>query len=808
MRAVRLLVLAALVVAFVMTRGGDETAGEATDGSATATGARAGSALAKTGTAQSATKATPRVAALPPVSPGALRLEGLVVDSDERPAGGVRVVIGAGRAVTTEADGGFAFDGLAEGKYTIVAEQGEWFAENQDVMLHDDSEPVTLQLTRGPTLIVHIVDEASSPIAGANVSIGSREYKTPDTGTVVLRAVDTDGEYVVVSAPGKSNRRERVSTGDDPAATFERTITLRSGALISGMVLDANGAPLAEAYVELEAANGSRGESVWSDAQGLWRAEDMGGAVYLVRASTRTTISAGDQKVIHDGVHPKNGIVLRVAAGAEIAGIVVDAAGKPVPEARISGGGISETTDESGRFVARGLDAKKYTLSASTTLLGAVDQDVTLERAEHADVKFVLVPSSIAGKVVDASGQPVENAAVAARSEDPEGFGYSRTDEYGHFDMGGLPPGRYKITASREESSVDSKPIEAATGNRSVRVVVPDRATLVGRVLLDGVPVPYFGIVIAEDPDDEYSRPKPVRDPDGRFIDKDPELGTFAVILIGPTFARHVIPKVRFSSGQVTDLGDIAVSKGETIRGRVTDERGAGIAGASVRLAAGRAMSDAPLTAIMRGARVVTTDASGNYEIPGAPPPTEERTLEATHAERGSSGLQTLAAQQTVLDLVLAKAGAIDGTVVRARREHYLVTAQRRDDSRVRYTGDIDSNGAFAFPHLSPGVYEIEVVGRNTLPTQVVTVTSGETAQVTFELPEDPVQVRVHVRGTCGMVDLRTLGEELLLMESCTDQIATFDDVAPGRYQLCADGCMTVDIPRQPTVQIELQGKL
>lgn len=797
-----------VVVVFVLTRGGED-ADEAAGGSATATAKRTGSATAKTGSAQSTAKASrPRVAALPPVTPGALRLEGMVVDRDERPAGGVRVVIGAGRAATTEADGGFAFDGLAEGTYTIIAEQGEWYAESQDVSLHDESEPVTLQLIRGPTLMVHIVDEAMVPIAGAKVSIGSREYTTPADGSVLLRAVDTEGEYVTVSAPGKTNRRERISTGDDPAATFEKTIVLRSGAMISGMVLDANGNPVAEAYIEVESPNGVRGENAHSDAQGLWRIENMGRGAYLARASSSTKISAGDERVTHDGVQPTSGIVLRVESGGEIAGIVVDSAGKPIPEARVSGGGVGETTDENGRFVARGLEARTYTLSASTPLLGAIDQEVTLERAQHAEVKFVLVPSSIAGKVVDANGQPVENAAVAARSETPEGFGYSRTDEYGHFDMGGLPPGSYKITASREDSSIDSKPIEVATGNRQVRVVVPDKATLVGRVLLDGAPVPYFGFVIAEDPTNEYSRPKPNRDPEGRFIEKDPELGTFAVIIVGPTFRRHVVENVKIASGQVTDLGDIAVEKGEIIRGRVVDERGSGVAGATVRLAGGRLVPDSPLTAIMRGDRVSTTDTSGNYELVGVPPPAEERTIEATHPERGTSGMQTLAAGQTVLDIMLAKAGSIDGVIVRATREHGVVVAQQQADSRVRYTAEVDSDGAFTFPQLSAGVYEIEVLGRNTLPAQLVTVTSGAASKVTFELPERAVEVRVHVRGTCDMVVLRTIADELLLMDSCTDQAVIFKDVAPGRYQLCAEECTVVDIPRQQTMHIELQGKL
>src|SRR5262245_25515475 len=45
---------------------------------------------------------------------GALRLEGLVLDADERPAAGVEVWLSSvpPRSVRTEADGGFSFDRL------------------------------------------------------------------------------------------------------------------------------------------------------------------------------------------------------------------------------------------------------------------------------------------------------------------------------------------------------------------------------------------------------------------------------------------------------------------------------------------------------------------------------------------------------------------------------------------------------------------------------------------------------------------------------------------------------------------------
>src|SRR6188472_2736951 len=51
---------------------------------------------------------------------GVLRLEGLVLDADEKPVGGATVVVSANpsRVATTDADGSFGFDKLVGRSYT------------------------------------------------------------------------------------------------------------------------------------------------------------------------------------------------------------------------------------------------------------------------------------------------------------------------------------------------------------------------------------------------------------------------------------------------------------------------------------------------------------------------------------------------------------------------------------------------------------------------------------------------------------------------------------------------------------------
>ena len=736
---IRLLLVRAVIVGVVAYRhdASSETESTAVSGSAASSTKQPVSPLAL-GTDPHGTSlrtAGLRMPVLPPIETGTLRLEGLVVDQDDHPVGGAHVTLGGRRDATTEIDGSFAFDGLAEGEYDLTADSGEWFAETQGTSLDDTSDPVTIKLERGPTLIVRVTDATAHPIAGAKVSIISRERVTGPDGTVRFRAVAIDDELVNVSMAGHANVRERVTTSDDPKTTIEKTVVLKSGAEISGTVVDRNGVRVIEAYVDLEPVGGGRSESVWTDETGVFHLPDIGRGSYTAKASSKDTIAAGSVPVMHDGVHAKTGLVLQVEPGGEISGIVVDTAGHPIAEARVSGGGVGETTDKDGRFVAKGLIADKYDLSASTPMLGAVNQVVQLGRGEHAEVRIVLTPSSLAGLVLDARGEPVEGAAVFARSENPDGYGYDRTDEYGHFDLGGLPPSaHYKITAQREDSSVEGPSLDVATGNRQIRLHVHDQAILTGRVLLAGEPVPYYGYAVTDDVTDMYTRPRPVRDDDGRFTAKDATPGTVVVVVVGPGFARKVIDKVQIVAGQTTDLGDITVERGETIIGRVVDERGTGIAGATVSVVgSGSSYTTTGLHQLMQGERFATSDASGNYELFGVPPSTETRALKATHPTHGASQFTELVVGQSAIDIVLKATGSIDGTA--PGNDLRFAVAMISDDFRARYHADVDADGRFSFPSLPPGEYDVDMVGRGRFPTSKVIVTAGKNTTVVFAAP-------------------------------------------------------------------------
>ena len=472
MRRWLLLILAAIIALFAMTRGDDETAAP--------------------GHREPVARAEPRVPtssapALPPAATELPRLEGIVLAMDGTPVPGARVTLGDGQATVSELDGSFVFTGLPRGQYSVTAESDGWFGLVQDVQLDEATEPVTIELVLGATLIVRVVDEAGRPIRDANVSVGSRDYKTGADGVARAHAGLWDGRLSMsVTASGYAGRHEPLNLRDNHAVTVEKTVVLASGAEISGIVVDASGARVTDTCVDLVAEELGISQMACPDDDGVWRAPDLGRATYLARASSTSAVPGAPETVAHDGVTPTTGVVVRVIPAAEIAGDVVDGSGTPVIGAVIRATRVSEpadvgettdviaTTDDAGRFVAPLLPAGRYTVSVTADTLGAVDQVVTLATGQHGRVRFVVVASTIEGVVVDARGQPVEDATIVARSEEPRGYTVAYSDARGRFATGGLPPGRYRVTASRRHSYVDGPSIEVDTGSRGARVVVPD----------------------------------------------------------------------------------------------------------------------------------------------------------------------------------------------------------------------------------------------------------------------------------------------------------------------------------------------
>jgi hypothetical protein len=736
-----------------------------------------------------------------------IRVEGVVLDEKKAAIGGA-VVRYRDRETTAEADGTFAFDDIASGAIILRAEKGEWYGE-ESTYVSDTSDPIEITVRRGSTLVLHVVKRGDkTPIANAKVELAQRELYTNARGMIRARGLDPTGERFTVSADGFGTWRGDLELDTErPTAVKEMTVELASGAPVGGIVVDERGERVAEAYVSISAVDGTWSDSVYANERGEFTLPAIAPGKHTMYGSSKLHIATPEMLFEHDGVRPKTDLVVKVVLGAELAGRVVDTAGRPVAGVAIRGAGVE--TDADGRFLAVGLEVGEVSLSAYLDTRASEEKKVMITAGKRAEVHFVLRDSSLAGRVVDKRGNPIADAQLWARATDESNTFFATSDEYGKFDFGGMPPGDYNVIAQHEEEASRRLPDSTSvfrTGRRDLTIVLPALATITGRVVLDGAPVTYFGVIVTKTPDRRYSESTAtVNDDRGVFAQKDIAPGTWSVIVLGPGFATKTIDRVVVDEGRTTDLGTITVERGRIVRGRVTDANGRPVPDALV--VAGESLFSLANNRVdqrSQGDTSARTDADGRYELVGLP---DEELKIVARTPRARSVERTLGTTETVVDLVLEEVGSVVGHVANVRTSQVGVVLSLAGEDVFtygpRYHGDIDRAGDFRVENVPPGRYTVRVLGENTLPEKEVDIVANTTARVDFELPA--VQIKVTVQANdCSLVylvgtaDVRALGV-------CSDNVVTWDAVGPGTYEVCHsrddEACAVITVAASPPAQ-------
>ncbi len=737
-----------------------------------------------------------------------IRIEGVVIDEQKAPIGGATVSLGA-RTTTAEADGSFALDDVLAGDIILRAERGEWYGE-ESTYVSDTSDPIEITVRRGSTLVLHVVKVTDGqPIANAKVEIARRELFTNANGVIRTRGLDPTGERFTISADGFGTWRGDADFDiEKPTAEKEMTVKLANGAPVSGIVVDERGERVPEAYVSIIAVDNTWNDSVTADEHGEFTIPAIATGKHGISASSKLHLATPEQLITHDGVHPFTGIVVRVSLGAELVGRVVDSAGKPVAGASVHGASGADT-DADGRFVATGLEPGEVTLSAYVDSRSSEETKVTVSTGKRTEVLLVVRDSSLAGRVVDTKGTPIADAMLWAKATDQSNTFFATADEYGKFDFGGMPPGDYVVIAQHDEEQNRRLPDDGSsvvhTGRRDLTIVLPRLATVVGRVVLDGAPVPYFGVTITKTPTKLHAeKVVPVADDTGAFAQKDIAAGTWSVVIVGPGFATKIVDGIVAAEARTTDLGTIVVERGRILRGRVTDASGRPVPDALVVVGTSLfSIANNRVDQRAQGDATARTDASGRYEIAGI---ASEDLKIVARANGATSVERALAPDETTADLVITDVGTVVGHIANMKGSQAGIALSLADEEATtygpRYYGDVDRAGDFRVTAVPPGRYTIRVMGENTLPEKTVDVVGTKTVHVDFEMPVVQIKVTAHAKD-CSLVYL--VGGDVRSLSVCTNDDVSWDAVAPGSYRVCPssgdDGCAAISVAASPATQ-------
>ncbi len=726
---------------------------------------------------------------------GSLRLEGQVVDADDHGVAGASVVIAANppRTATTEADGGFAFDGLVGRPYTLVARAAKGVAGPVTMRLTEKSDPIILRLVPGAKLTVTVVGTSGKPVPGATVELrGVDTQRAVVTATTAVLSPVVPGNYQIAAwADGmaRSFQRIQIARGDAVAK-----LVLASGAPVQGRVVDDLGAGVAGAQVRYSGASDwsqqatDRRDGTVSTSDGTFRFDALPAGSFRFIAGHPDRAPGTSALVTLDGKTTHDGVVITMAHGAVVRGHVIDGAHHPVASARIRiataavgpgrGGEAPRQaySDAQGGFEIKGLPRKA--LSAIALHETGASQTVAVDATsgEVADLTLMIdVTGTIAGSVVDPQGQPVEGAQVSAgpafgagRGQvDPaqwpaqwqlRGFPEDVSDAAGRFRLTGLAAGQYRLSAApagRNRGRGNLRDgVTASTGDTGVRLIISPDGAVKGRVAFSDGSVPDLFSVSAQQNQQSFVGG------DGSFLLDGIAPASYQLEITGPSFQTLAVP-ITIDPSKTTDVGTVMVAKGRAIGGTVLAS-GQPVANANVyagptvigsgtttgaQLGAGGGIA----AALAAATKTTTTDATGAFSLSGFGD--GDLTLVAEQDDLGRSPalrLPTGAPGQTELTLVLQPFGSLTGTLRQSGTPAtgVMVTCQSTSTPGALYTVAAGADGTYRFDRLAPDVYKVSATLRTArigmrYYSQQTAVPSGQ--QVTLDLTVDPGTVALTV---------------------------------------------------------------
>ncbi len=377
----------------------------------------------------------------------------LVLDPDERPVAGARLApawirgmnlpdeLGDRLAVQTDARGRATLDLGAVDEVEVVRVVSGPSGVQQLRMPGPDASGVrTLRLM--PVGRVEGRIQAGDPQAVRGLTVRGRTVPDPAADVVGFASVVTDdqGRFTIPAIaagtlvlsfehrwdlPWRGSPASRPQV--QPGTTTEVSIPLQRAALVKGVIQeDPSGRPIAGAGVYFHRDLGDR--LARSDAEGRFSDYLVPGRVFtnpveLPRGYYNPS-TTGDPQSLPEGTAELTLKPIEVRRGAELQGRILDAEGKPVPGAGVSGhlelaqetygGFVGAVTDRQGRFRITGLPPNATVQLAATCGEATTAAPVSIPSSKETIDLTIRPENAVAlfGRVKDPAGRPVAGAAV------------------------------------------------------------------------------------------------------------------------------------------------------------------------------------------------------------------------------------------------------------------------------------------------------------------------------------------------------------------------------------------------------------
>ncbi|MEO8552446.1 MAG: carboxypeptidase regulatory-like domain-containing protein, partial [Kofleriaceae bacterium] len=707
---------------------------------------------------------------------GTLRLEGQVIDAADQPVAGASVTIDAvpPRTVKTEADGTFVFDTLLQRRYELFASAPSGTAGPVSPKLDERIGPIVLKLRPGAAVDAKVFDiETGSPIANATVEVRGPVVAAAITDAEGLAKVGpvTPGTWSVVAvAPGYAKAYDSLNATVAKPTPF--SVGLAKAIHLRGRVVDAENHGVANALIWINSASDwvsapdPMRDGLRSASDGTFEAKDLARGSYVVHAVAPAYAGSGSVTVtVSEGASE---IVVKLSAGAHVAGRVVGATGATV-RVTMTDGARTARVDATGAFRLDGLPAAVLWVSASDERASSkpVRVDLTATSVDGLELKLDN-EGTIAGTVIDTNGDPVESAQITAlRTDALDATANLATvideisDSSGHFTLHGLVAGEYKVVAARDSNHGEPATAIASTGTPNVVLQLPTPGAIHGKVAFKGGGAPGAYTV-------RLGRAGVPAAFSSDTFTIDAPAGSRSLWIEGSGFAAAAVNGIDVKPGQTAEAGTIALERGRTIAGHVSSSDGTSLVGAEVIAGALLAGTGQRVDAGDGGPgfrseiKRAPIGPDGTFRITGAA--TTELSVVASVPSGSRSTAAPIAAGTTDVsgvELTVAKSSQLAGTVTLAGKPtRAIVNAQAQDSPLTMFTVMAGADGSYHFDQLAPGTYTVAAITGEPLAgspfyPHAVSVGTGKRLDIAVDPGEAGLAVTV-ASGGFGLVFVTT----------------------------------------------------
>jgi RNA polymerase sigma factor (sigma-70 family) len=711
------------------------------------------------------------------------RVTGQVLNLFGQASSGAVVTISTepARTSTSDESGHFSFEGLPAGSFSVQARSEDGASRASVLHLDRDDESLVLQLIEGSTLQLTLVDHSKGlALPGIEVQLATGAVELSATsdndGLVQFHGITSPESLAQVRAAGFAAVDLQVVLSGEPGV-HRRRINLMRGIPLSGVVRDQRGQPIADATISVQGKfEAGRRERTQSDAQGRWSFETVAQEPSMLNATHDDFAWTSIPLQVRSGMRAE-ATTLVMPRGKRVNGQVVFSDGSPAAGAlvRSQPSGKSVIADDKGVFRLSGLEPGETSVWASHQVYGSRAVELPKDQIETSKVTLVLRDNSIRGTVRDLHGAPVVGAQVRAMSSledqiESEGRSESAdniTNVRGEFTLGPLPKdGNFDIVAIMPDVSsayLRMSPLRATharPGDSNVELTLRKPGQLTGSVHGEDGKLVEFAIVMAQYTEAlEFEASSPFTDTDGHFaLSRVPE-GRYSLALVAEGYQPKIVKNVRVRTGRTTDLGQLKLTRGRRLRGRVVDEGGLPVANA--RVVAGTEIGADSSSFIQLYATIddgadpfavqtatyadLLTDEQGYFELPNVHSRRSYLHLAAEKAGVGRSVLVNVLRRKGEVVLTLRPSGQIRGSLIGGSLigEDVAVTALRLTpgaslkEPPLEVSTSTDGR-SFQLRSLAPGTYLVAAHSENTRPdfraAERVEVRPGESKRVTLEV--------------------------------------------------------------------------